>query len=186
MPCGHACDLLCHPMPHDILVCPWPCGKVLSCCGEKCEAVCGEPCVCNKCSKGCGVVEMSDTTSTIKPAEFDGKETLSQHSSSNSWHSFSENEQVKYAAAASTPVSLRSSPEKAELLNLGSENDMGGLSLGLDGTTSRPNSTSPSKETGAWDGKRKKWSEKVVVGPTSAAMLSTPSKDWAKEDSLLD
>ena len=142
--------------------------------------------MCNNCSKGRGVVKMSDTTNPAEVVEFDGKEALSQHSHSDSWKSFSDNEQVKYAAAASTPVSLRPSPKKAELLDLGVEQGVGGLSLGLDGATSRPNSTSPSKEKGSWDGKRKKWSEKVVVGPTAGAAVSMRAKDWSNEDSLLD
>lgn len=45
LPCGHACDRLCHPTPHTPLDCVKPCTKELEC-GHHCKRLCRDPCRC--------------------------------------------------------------------------------------------------------------------------------------------
>jgi len=97
--CGHHCPLTCHPFPHDTVCCHYQCESLLEC-GHTCSAMCGELCSCKVCAK----VKIHRTK--------ESSETKSQASSgsSKSWKSYSEEEQIRYAAALSTmPHNVRSS-----------------------------------------------------------------------------
>lgn len=48
LPCGHVCDLHCHPFEHDQVVCARPCQLVADC-GHPCAATCCENCRCDSC-----------------------------------------------------------------------------------------------------------------------------------------
>ena len=45
LPCGHVCELRCHPYSHDGLVCSEPCQRVLDC-GHGCDKACCDECNC--------------------------------------------------------------------------------------------------------------------------------------------
>ena len=45
LPCGHVCQLSCHPMNHDLVNCHAPCNKQLEC-GHSCREYCYIPCQC--------------------------------------------------------------------------------------------------------------------------------------------
>ncbi|KAK3719925.1 hypothetical protein LTR37_004048 [Vermiconidia calcicola] len=186
LPCGHPCPLLCHPIPHDMVICRSHCGKPLTCCSLKCEGECGKPCVCKVHSKARAPAQIAN----VPHEGFDGRETMSQQSSSESWNSFAGDEAKRYAIAASAPASRRTSPEKenkAALLDLAPADEMKQLSLGLDGAGSRPQSASPAVSDGEKvkaDGKRKKWTEKIVSGAEMGGGESL--EDWSKKGSLLD
>lgn len=44
-PCGHPCERLCHPMPHENLICQHACERDLTC-GHSCSRLCGHECAC--------------------------------------------------------------------------------------------------------------------------------------------
>ncbi|KAL9011706.1 MAG: hypothetical protein Q9173_003471 [Seirophora scorigena] len=47
LPCGHACELKCHPFAHDKIICYQHCSRDLACghyCSEACRAPCNCPC----------------------------------------------------------------------------------------------------------------------------------------------
>ncbi|KAI0130529.1 P-loop containing nucleoside triphosphate hydrolase protein [Xylariales sp. AK1849] len=61
--CGHACDRLCHPLPHDQLICSRPCERKLPRCGHGCSEICGEECVCAlNCLKSLGWMAPPETS----------------------------------------------------------------------------------------------------------------------------
>jgi helicase required for RNAi-mediated heterochromatin assembly 1 len=96
--CGHQCPLTCHPFGHDTICCHHQCESVLEC-GHTCSGMCGAECSCKTCAK-------------VKAHRTKSSEVSSQVStdSSNSWKSYSEEEQVRYAKALSTmPHDVRSS-----------------------------------------------------------------------------
>lgn len=201
LPCGHACELNCHPFQHDEINCHQPCGKRLACGHGTCTKACGEVCACKTCAKSKAVAQV---TSIKPPHVFDGHERLSQASSSNSeeWKSFAKDEPMRYAmAAASAPSSRRPSPQKAapaaQLLDLGEVEDVSKgvkqLSFGLDGNASqssgsgsRPASTAEEVVVGVGDGTRKKWTSVSSPTKTVTAEGSMHMKDWSKELSLID
>jgi hypothetical protein len=45
-PCGHVCELMCHPMAHENLPCHTLCDKTLFC-GDRCASICSDPCECS-------------------------------------------------------------------------------------------------------------------------------------------
>ena len=49
-PCGHVCDLACHPFGHEKTTCYEPCEKILEC-GHKCARDCHDRCWCSICEK---------------------------------------------------------------------------------------------------------------------------------------
>ena len=193
LPCGHACQLMCHPFSHDIVNCRQPCGKTLTC-GHQCAEACAEVCACKVCTKGRTPAQGQEPRSE----PFDGKETLSGMSSSSSWKSFAEAESVRYAEAASAPPPfLRVNPKKPnskiDLVDLGSEHqvtkDMRQLSFGVDGTTSRQQSPAPTaivQERARSNGAEIKRIEIYDSIPTGSKPDTESVKDWSKEGSLLD
>ncbi|KAK5123677.1 hypothetical protein LTR85_002313 [Meristemomyces frigidus] len=204
LPCGHACELNCHPFDHDIINCHQPCGRTLPCGHGNCTNVCGEICSCKTCNKSKAVTQV---TNTQAPQPFDGHEKLSQASSSSEeWKSFAQEEPMRYAVAvASAPPSQRPSPQKsattAKLLDLDEPEEVTKgvrqLSFGLDGNASQSGSSRPgstSEETVIGDGTRKKWTEtfspsgKVTTEKEEAVAAEEKKhfKDWSKEESLID
>ena len=184
LPCGHPCELFCHPFSHDSINCQQACGKSLAC-GHECQQVCGETCTCKTCTKGRSPARITN----IQAEAVDGKE-LSQKSSSGSWKSFADGEPMRYAKEASKPPSLRTRLEKEEMaaaavLDLSSEDqmtrEMKQLNFGVDGTSSAP-LTMVGEEKVSGDGTRKKWKETVEPGVETTGH----KRDWSKESSLLD
>jgi len=206
MPCGHGCELNCHPFSHDLVNCQQPCGKPLPCGHGTCANQCGEVCSCKQCSKSKPMAQITNTPHV----PFDGQEKLSLHSASNSgsWQSFAQDEPQRYATAvASAPssalASQRASPEKeagtAKLLDFGEPEEeiaevVKQMTFGMDGTSSIPASRAPSsvsEETVKGDGTRKKWVEKFEdskkVEVEEKVEEKKHVKDWSKETvSLLD
>lgn len=197
LPCGHACQLNCHPFDHDILNCQQPCGKSLPCGHGECEKLCGELCECEKCSKP------PKTVAPISNVVFDGQERLSPHASSgsnaSSWKNFAQQEPTRYASAvaaanAERVLSREQSPQKkleveAELLldfdderNIYKEAEivesLKGVDLGTDGTGERK----------AEEGKSMQPEADGAKGPTvSKERKGGHERDWSKERmSLLD
>ena len=187
LPCGHPCTLPCHPFPHEKVNCDALCGRVLTC-GHECGEECGEQCRCKKCSKGRG--KMTMLTNIFRSGEATVEETTSpRRSNSDTWNEFAEVEPVRYASAvASANSSLRSSPEKtdsASLVLVDTEldlsNNMGELSVEAGNSHSRPKVSSSVEEMPEADRDRKKWRD--IVSSNSGG---GHTKDWSKEDSLLD
>ena len=189
LPCGHVCELMCHPFSHDLVNCSQPCGKTLVCGHGECKEECGEVCVCKVCTKERNAP--AQITNFAHTETVDGKETLSQKSSSSSWKSYSEAESVRYAGAAS---SRRASPQKeggGTLLELSVEDEVTKavkqLNFGLDCNALVRGSSASSMavdEMAVGDGTRKQWKEKLEPGVTEQD--SKHEKDWSKEESLLD
>ncbi|KAF2104557.1 hypothetical protein NA57DRAFT_63019 [Rhizodiscina lignyota] len=50
LPCGHPCELKCHPFEHSQVTCTKPCMRPMHC-GHKCVAECCEPCRCAECEE---------------------------------------------------------------------------------------------------------------------------------------
>lgn len=48
LPCGHPCELKCHPFDHSMVICDKPCIRNMEC-GHKCINDCGDPCRCAEC-----------------------------------------------------------------------------------------------------------------------------------------
>jgi len=176
LPCGHKCELKCHPFAHDEVNCHRPCGKALSCGHGPCAQRCGEICACKLCQKARGRPLI-----TGRGPPSDGKDALSRMSSPESWKSFAEREPIRYATAASGPISARTSPSKSNLssdlleLSVEDEDDMKIAKYGL--------------------GARASPSVPVVELPTMgeevrAAVKETPDtsnkEDWSQKKSLLD
>lgn len=152
LPCGHACQLTCHPFSHDVIGCQQTCGKPLPCGHGTCENVCGSVCECKTCIR-----PPKSSTQIAKASPFDGQEQRSEHASpvSNaaSWQSFAQDESRRYSSAvasldasreASTQVSPQKGAEELQLLDLGEDNNarmeeeqmaerLHQLQLGLDG-----------------------------------------------------
>lgn len=182
LPCGHPCELRCHPFPHDEVICLQQCIRELSC-GHSCSSRCGEACTCKICEKEAALAE--DTNTENEP--FDGKETLSKASSSGSWQSFAKNEHIRYSNAASSR-SHSASPQKKEnvapLLEFQTEEANKGmhkLSLGLDGHVSQ---TQLVEEKVVANGTRVRRKEKFTSN--TIENIEKDKKDWSKEASLLD
>lgn len=182
LPCGHPCQLLYHPFPHDEVVCLQPCIRGLSC-GHSCSSRCGDPCACKICEEEAALTE--DTN--IEPEPFDGKETLSKASSSGSWQSFAKNEQIRYSNAASSR-SQSTSPQKKEnvapLLDFQAEEASKGLSqlsLNLEGHVSQ---TQLVEEKVVANRTRVRRKEKFMSNRSKN--IEKNNKDWSKEASLLD
>lgn len=132
---------------------------------------------------------MQADASIIEP--FDGKERLApQHSSgsSQSWHSFSNDETARYAAACSVPVAQRTSPTKAagsgrlvELKQDGSPlEDMKEMEAELGGAGPSRRLT-PQKRAGG----RMEWQDRVMVTGAEGEEV-TAGKGKAFEESLID
>ncbi|KAK6392349.1 hypothetical protein LTR65_003805 [Meristemomyces frigidus] len=184
LPCGHACELNCHPFEHDKINCHQPCGKSLPCGHGTCAGACGDVCSCKTCTKSKTVVAQITNMPSHQP--FDGQERLSHasHASSNSqeWKS------PQKAAVVDTGT-LLDFGEPAEVVTEGLKQ----LSFGLDGNVSQPSSSRSASTVGdavvVGDGKRVKWTETFASGAAVAVPVEEgkPVKDWAREEgSLLD
>lgn len=198
LPCGHSCELNCHPFGHDVINCRQPCGKVLPCGHGKCANGCGEVCSCKTCSKAKAPAQITNVPHTA----FDGQERLNSQasSSSESWKSYAQEEPGRYASAvaSASSSSQRSSPQKdvsaAKLLDFGESeeivtNGVKKLSFGLDGRASllgSNRSVSESEEKGMGGGMRKKWTETLRADTPVVVEEEEEVEDWSKEDSLLD
>lgn len=185
--CGHPCTLKCHPFSHSNVQCQEACRRGLPC-GHACAGRCGEVCSCNICAKA-GLSESAES--------FDGEERLSQQlssgqvSSAESWQSFAKEEPIRYAEACSMPISRRASPDKEARADsktpapasasFGKKNvaevgyKLKNLTLDLTNAKAGPSGTSPL--TAIADTKE---------DATPTASKSRHSKDWSKEESLLD
>ncbi|KAI7471869.1 P-loop containing nucleoside triphosphate hydrolase protein [Hortaea werneckii] len=92
LPCGHLCDLTCHPFAHDAISCPQPCLKALPCGHGQCGNKCGELCECKK------------SYESGNPAGIN-------RGSTKSWQNFSKEEPVKYNKAAGLSNDVREAPQ---------------------------------------------------------------------------
>ncbi|KAK2601424.1 hypothetical protein N8I77_010874 [Diaporthe amygdali] len=99
LPCGHACILTCHVVPHETLPCLKSCIRVLPC-GHKCSGLCADPCrCCEDCTQYKVVqaerqmaqlqLEVASSTSFPEPATEQKRD-----SSPEKWVEFSNNPQV--------------------------------------------------------------------------------------------
>ncbi|EMC94186.1 hypothetical protein BAUCODRAFT_141556 [Baudoinia panamericana UAMH 10762] len=174
LPCGHACELTCHPFDHDVINCVQRCGR--------------------------GVANITNA----QPREhqlFDALEVVRSHASSNSdsWKSFAEEEPLRYAIAASAPPSQRASPEKrvsptktlAKPATKVSRRVELQPNLGIDGAAS---STGGSRLGSMFiddlatlsvsgDSSVKQSTKQVTVGANGK---NTEREDWSNRASLLD
>jgi helicase required for RNAi-mediated heterochromatin assembly 1 len=88
LPCGHECPLTCHPFDHDNVHCHHM-NEVHLTCGHISTFLCGGEQTCPICPKARSPHKKTNSQAT-----------QGSSGSSNSWQSFAEEEQVRYAAAA--------------------------------------------------------------------------------------
>nr|POF22193.1 helicase required for rnai-mediated heterochromatin assembly 1 [Quercus suber] len=174
LPCGHTCQVTCHPFSHDFITCEKSCIRTLSC-GHVCGGTCGEPCFCRLCS---GIVKNEPHHNIIEKEDDSSVETPAV-STPISWRSFASEESQRYALAASAPAPRTTSPEK--------------MAGALDGITPP---TSGSLQSAAprdvQQNIRQMLMPELVTEGLHDAPSSTdevkrlPFEDWSKADSLLD
>jgi helicase required for RNAi-mediated heterochromatin assembly 1 len=207
MPCGHICDLNCHPFSHDVIQCRQRCLKPLPCGHGHCENPCADICSCKTCSK----------TKTPKVAQapqpqhvpFDGEERLSHHSSdSETWRNFAREEHVRYSTAAAMPRSKFDKPDSTaepvtppKLLDLDDTEQLvertNSLAVdddttptqptfGHDGSAPKTSSVLSSEGTAKANGSRKVFNETFTTAPAPQTQTKAKREDWSQRDSLLD
>ncbi|KAF2768378.1 P-loop containing nucleoside triphosphate hydrolase protein [Teratosphaeria nubilosa] len=216
LPCGHGCDLNCHPFSHEMFQCGQVCGKQLPCGHGLCEQRCGQLCVCKTCSKPRPI--MANITGQPGHLPFDGQERLSQHSrgtsNSDSWKSFAKEEHERYSLAAAAPAPpLREVEYTTQLLDITNDEAVvehvslltvadvkecgkgkaraKDFQFGLDGSRSKTPSEDSSEEAGVSSnglGERKSYEEVVTLTPRGAVPGhgQFEKEDWSQRESLLD
>lgn len=194
LPCGHGCELKCHPFAHDLIICRQPCDKALPCGHGKCEAACGEVCSCKACTQKPGPIVITNSPEKIGA---DGKEAaLRSKSSSESWSSYARDETVRYAIAASAPLPAHVEEKTNQTVGTGpklfdiaqTEQRMSLLALehGRNAFVGGgiPEPVTP-QEMIDGDGARWKWKEEFQP-VVSVVQEKGHVRDWSREDSLLD
>lgn len=157
LPCGHPCELTCHPLPHELINC------------SKCRKP-AVPADTSTASSDTVIAPYQKENGELQPRPTSGSMTSSQSKSTDSWKDYA----IKEPARVQKHVDeYQSSPEKnsgQKLVDIGNTDEItknvGQLSFGLDGASDAP---------GKADGKWRKWKETCTI-----------RKDWSQEGSLLD
>ncbi|RMY70084.1 hypothetical protein D0863_06021 [Hortaea werneckii] len=139
LPCGHPCQLTCHPFAHDAIRCEQPCPKALPCGHGQCGNKCGELCECKKCKDS--TEQASKTRPRPSPAYESGNPAGVSRANTKSWQNFSNEEPMKYKKATGLPNNVHEAPQKGSqveskkvkndsLIDLEDDNTDGGALVG--------------------------------------------------------
>lgn len=161
LPCGHACELKCHPASHELVNC--------TTCRKK-----------NRFIPQDNLDHVNATTMNenvpLRPRPSSGSVSSSQSRSTESWKDFAQEEPVRVQKQVKSyrPSEGTSAPDLIDVNTADVSKDMKNFNIGLDGTSEAPTRTI------SGDGVRHRWTEMY------AGNQAGHEKDWSREGSLLD